>query len=71
MLANAQAELDNYLSSSRNIGLDITISGLHHALHQSRRTKVNLISPTADVVIQAHQVGYCTSKTISVGGTNA
>ena len=71
VLANAQAELDNYLSSSRNIGLDITISGLLHALHQAGVHKVNLISPTADVVIQAHQVGYCTSKTISVGGTNA
>ncbi len=71
VLATAQQELDSYLAASRSNGVDITISGLHHALHQSGVQKVNLISPSADVVIQAYQVAYCTNKTISVGGTNA
>lgn len=71
VLDNAAIELDNYLEASRSNGLDITISGLHHALHQVGVQKVNLISPTNDVVIQSHQVGNCTSKTIYVGGTNA
>lgn len=70
VLVNAQTELDNYLANSRSNGVDITISGLHHALHQAGVQKVNLISPSADVVIQAHQVAYCTSKTITIGGTN-
>lgn len=70
VLANAQTELDAYLENSRSNGVDITISGLHHALHQAGVQKVNLISPTNDVVVQAHQVGYCTNKTITVGGTN-
>ena len=71
VLTNAQTELDSYLLASRSNGIDITISGLHHALHQSGVQKVNLISPTADVVIQPHQVAHCTSQTITVGGTNA
>lgn len=71
VLANAQLELDKYLANSRGNGLDITISGLHHALHQAGVQKVNLVSPTVDVVIQPHQVGYCTNQTITVGGTNA
>lgn len=70
VLANAQTELDAYLENSRSNGVDITISGLHHALHQAGVQKVNLISPTNDVVVQAHQVGYCTNKAITVGGTN-
>lgn len=70
VLANAQTELDAYLENSRSNGVDITISGLYNALHQSGVQKVNLISPTNDVVIQAHQVGYCTNKAITVGGTN-
>jgi phage-related baseplate assembly protein len=71
VLTNAQTELDNYLLSSRSNGIDITISGLHHALHQSGVQKVNLISPSADVVVQSHQVANCTSTTLTVGGTNA
>jgi len=71
VVTNAQTELDNYLIASRSNGIDITISGLHHALHQQGVQKVNLISPTSDVVIQSHQVAHCTSQTITVGGTNA
>lgn len=71
VLTNAQTELDNYLLASRSNGIDITISGLHHALHQSGVQKVNLISPSADVVVQSHQVANCTSTTLTVGGTNA
>lgn len=56
VLSNAQTELDNYLLASRSNGIDITISGLHHALHQSGVQKVNLISPSADVVVQSYQV---------------
>ncbi|MBL0229475.1 MAG: baseplate J/gp47 family protein [Moraxellaceae bacterium] len=71
VLSNAQTELDNYLLASRSNGIDITISGLHHALHQSGVQKVNLISPSADVVVQSHQVANCTSTTLTVGGINA
>ena len=70
VLENAQTELDNYLAASRSNGLDITISGLHHALHQQGVQRVNLISPSSDIVIQRHQVGHCTSQTLTVVGTN-
>lgn len=71
VLENAQTELDNYLAASRSNGLDITISGLHHALHQQGVQRVNLISPSSDIVIQRHQVGHCVSQTLTVGGINA
>jgi len=70
VLANAQTELDNYLAASRSNGLDITISGLHHALHQQGVQRVNLISPSSDIVIQRHQVGHCVSQTLTVVGAN-
>ena len=70
VLANAQTELDNYLAASRSNGLDITISGLHHALHQQGVQRVNLISPSSDIVIQRHQVGHCASQTLIVGSLN-
>ncbi len=70
VLANAQTELDNYLAASRSNGLDITISGLHHALHQQGVQRVNLISPSSDIVIQRHQVGHCVSQTLTVGSLN-
>ena len=70
VLANAQTELDNYLAASRSNGLDITISGLHHALHQQGVQRVNLISPSSDIVIQRHQVGHCVSQTLTMGSLN-
>ena len=65
VLANANAALDRYLSQVSYLGYDVTISGLHAALHQSGVQRVNLISPTHDLVIPKSQYAYCTSKTVS------
>lgn len=70
VLDAANTELDTYLETSRAIGMDITISGLHHALHQQGVQRVNLISPASNLVIERHQVASCTARTLTVGGTS-
>ncbi|MCC2602747.1 baseplate assembly protein [Sphingopyxis yananensis] len=64
VLAEAARSLADYISSSFRMGRDITISGLHRALHVAGVQNVRLISPAADLVIDRTQAAYCTGTTI-------
>lgn len=68
VLAAVNQALAAYLTASRALGRDITLSGLYHALHQEGVQRVALTSPAADVVIAPHQAGHCTATGILVGG---
>ena len=63
----ARSALDAYLQASRRLGYDITISGLHHALHQPGVQRVALISPAADIVCAPTEAAHCTAIAISGG----
>ncbi|QXZ10270.1 baseplate J/gp47 family protein [Comamonas sp. Y33R10-2] len=60
VLQSAQAAIATYIESCRKLGYDITRSGIYAALHVQGVQNVMLTSPAADVVIDSHQVGYCT-----------
>jgi phage-related baseplate assembly protein len=67
-----QAALDAvtlYAEAQRRIGYDVTLSGLYAALHQPGVQTVNLISPTATIVMSDGESSYCTSITVTNGGT--
>ncbi|RBP71390.1 hypothetical protein DET47_1421, partial [Shewanella putrefaciens] len=68
VLAAANQALVLYQKEQRRLGADITRSGIFKALHQSGVNNVNLISPSADVTVLDHQVAYCTSINVSIGG---
>lgn len=74
VLDAAQTSVQAYLDNQHRLGGDITISGLHAALHvQGAVAKVVLTSPAADVVTSGVQAAYCdtdTSLTITIGGTS-
>ena len=55
VLANANAALDRYIEQVSYLGYDLTISGLHAALHQAGVQRVELLSPTQNIVIPASQ----------------
>lgn len=63
---NAQA----YADATHKMGYDVTISGIHAALHQPGIQNVRLISPATDIIIDKHQASYCTGITIRKGGTD-
>lgn len=69
VVAAAQAALDAYVEKSHRLGRDVTISGLHAALHQEGVQNVALTSPTANVVADWDQAPWCTGTTLTVGGT--
>lgn len=60
VLQNATTAVAAYVESCRKLGYDITRSGIYAALHVQGVQNVVLTSPAADVVIDSHQVGYCT-----------
>lgn len=62
--------LNDYIEQSHRLGRDVAISGIYGALQSAGVQHVELVSPTADVVVDASQVGYCTGVTITDGGVS-
>ncbi|MDA5192801.1 baseplate assembly protein [Govanella unica] len=68
VLSEANRRLGEYIEGSHRLGRDITISGIHAALHAEGVHNVVLTSPVADIVVDRHQAPHCTSVTVTYGG---
>ena len=66
--ATAEAATRTYVEQHHRLGHDITVSGLHAALHQPGVQNVDLISPAADIVVPPSHAAYCGDVTVTVGG---
>ncbi|OBX79133.1 baseplate assembly protein [Faucicola atlantae] len=66
VITTATEQLKKYLDKVRYLGYDVTISGLHHALHQAGVQRVNLLSPLADLNLPKSQYANCTNITLNV-----
>lgn len=66
----AEAALTSYIDAHHRLGHDITLSGLHAALHQTGVQNVLITQPIADIVVSPVEAAFCASdaQTISVGG---
>lgn len=71
VVAAANAAVATYVNDNHRLGRDITVSGLHAALHQSGVQNVTLTAPAASLVIAADTAAHCTSITIIFGGRDA
>lgn len=70
VLDAAQSALDAYVANSHRLGRDVTLSGLYAALHQEGVQDVQLLAPLANVVVAWNQAPWCTTTTVTVGGTD-
>jgi phage-related baseplate assembly protein len=68
VLTTAKDSLAKYLSESRRIGRNITLSGLYAALKVPGVEDVLDLTPNATLVVSDTEAGYCTSVTITPGG---
>lgn len=59
-----------YAAAVHRIGYDVTISGLHAALHRPGVQKVVLTAPAADRVAGAGEAYFAESVTVTIGGTD-
>lgn len=68
VLDAASAAVLAYAETNHRLGRDITVSGLHAALHQEGVQNVELTSPAANIVVDRNQASYCTGITITSVG---
>jgi phage-related baseplate assembly protein len=68
VMAAAQAALEKYVADHHRLGHDITISGIHAALHQSGVQRVDLVTPAADIVVDHDHAAFCAGITVTFGG---
>lgn len=66
--ANAMAAVQAYVASHHACGHDITLSGLHAAMHVEGVQEVNLIAPAGRIEVSAGQAAFCTAINVTVSG---
>lgn len=66
--AAALAAAEAYAAAQHAMRRDVTLSGLYAALHQPGVQRVDLTSPSANLVIGTGEASYCTGITLTVAG---
>ena len=66
----AAQKLQAYIATQHRLGRDIRLSAIYAALHVEGVQRVELASPTVDIVIAPHQAASCTGYTLSVGASD-
>ncbi|QVT90239.1 baseplate assembly protein [Escherichia coli] len=70
ILNAARRNLKAWLAEQGKIGRDVALSAIMAALHVQGVQRVELTSPAQNIVINNTQAAYCTSFSISTGGTD-
>lgn len=70
ILNAARNNLEAWLAEQGKIGRDVALSAIMAALHVQGVQRVELTSPAQNIVISDVQSAYCTSFSVSTGGTN-
>jgi len=70
ILADAQKRLLAYINEMRRLGRDIRRSAIYAALTTQGVQRVELASPSGDVVLDKTQAANCTAYTITSGGSD-
>lgn len=68
--AAAEAALASYIETHHRLGYDVTLSGLHAALHQPGVQNVLITQPAADIIVGSAEAAFCAADAlaVSVGG---
>lgn len=68
LLQQAIKNVNEYASKQKRLGRSIRMSAIYAALHIEGVNRVELASPTTDVVLTAAQASYCTNISVVIGG---
>lgn len=66
----AEQKLQTYIATQHRLGRDIRLSAIYAALHVEGVQRVELASPTVDLVIDPHQAASCTGYQLSIGASD-
>ena len=64
--AAALKKLTAYTKEKHRLGRDISLSGIYAALHLEGVQRVELISPTTDIVLPSSKSAYCTAINLEI-----
>lgn len=65
----AKQRLQTYIEKQKKIGHSIRLSAIYAALHVDGVSRVVITQPAADIEITNFQHAYCTSNSVTIGGT--
>lgn len=68
--AAAIERLQAYIKAQYRLGRDIRKSAIYGALHVEGVQRVELTAPAVDVVLDKSKAAYCTTSTVTIGGTD-
>lgn len=66
VLAEAEAAAQAYADAQHRLGRDVTISGLHAALHREGVLRVTLTAPAAEIAVDPTEAAFCTGIALTV-----
>ncbi|MBB1200565.1 baseplate assembly protein [Enterobacteriaceae bacterium 89] len=66
----SEAKLKSYINAQHRLGRDIRLSAIYAALHVEGVQRVELATPTADLVLDETQASWCTAYNITIGGSD-
>ncbi|EPB5126196.1 baseplate assembly protein [Klebsiella pneumoniae] len=70
ILSAAKAQGAAYINEQRRLGRDVRLSAIYAALHVQGVQRVELMKPTADMVIDKTQASFCTDFKAVIGGSD-
>jgi len=70
VLAASDASLQAYITACHKLGLDVTFSGLCGAIMVQGMQRVDLTTPSANIVINRTQASFCTGINLAYGGVD-
>lgn len=68
VLQAARTACEQYVLKQFSLGCDVTISGLHAALHQPGVMRVDLTSPSSSIAVASDQAAFCTGVVVEMNG---
>lgn len=69
VISHAKNTCRDYINNNHKLGRDITLSGIYGALHQAGVQRVELENFPENIICNRSQAAYCTSLTVTHGGT--
>lgn len=68
VLAASLAAAEKYVGDQHRLGRDVTISGIHAALHGPGVARVDLSEPAGSIAVGVTEAAFCTDITLTDGG---
>jgi phage-related baseplate assembly protein len=69
VLKEARKNLEKYVADNHKLGTCIARSGIDAALHIAGVSRVEVVSPAADIITQGHEAAFCSKITLGQGSS--